>query len=266
MKPLISVLMPNYNCEKYLLDAIESILKQTYSQFELIIIDDCSSDNSWKIIQKYAKKDKRIKAFQNKQNSGVTVTLNNGLKHCNGKYIARMDSDDISDLERFEKQIRLLEKKKADICSTNLIMFNESGIIGKRKYNPNISSVILCESPIAHATVMLKKELFDKYGHYNPRFNSAEDYDLWLRFYSQNASFVLVDEFLYKYRQHSSMVKNIATKKTIRTTIAVKMNAWRNYGVTFGMKGWVRIGMEAILLLLPRTIILKLFYLVKGKR
>lgn len=264
-KSLVSVLMPAYNAEKYIGEAIESILNQTYKNFEFIIVDDCSTDNTIKVIEKYMKKDKRIKLYKNKENSGVAITLNNGLNYCSGKYIARMDSDDISLPKRFEKQMKLLKETDADICSTNLVMFSGKKIIGRRIYNKDISKTIFIESPIGHATVILKKELFKKYGNYVPKFNSAEDYDLWLRFYSKGCKFVLCDEFLYKYRQHETTVKSQKTKKILKTTIKVKLNAKKKYKLKFGFKGNIRLIMENIFLLIPGKILLKLFYWVKRK-
>jgi glycosyltransferase involved in cell wall biosynthesis len=265
-KPLVSVLMPNYNCENYLPEAIESILNQTYRNFEFIIVDDSSTDNSWKIIQDYVKKDKRIRAFRNEKNSGVTVTLNNGLKHCKGEFIARMDSDDFVSSSRFERQISLLERKNADICSTNLCFVSSNGaIIGKRNYSDDISKVIFFESPICHASVLMKKELFDKFGVYNNSFNSAEDYDLWFRFYSNGAKFVLLKDYSYFYRQHGNTVKQLKTKKQIKTTVVIKKNAMKTYGLKFPFTAKLRIYAEQLLSYMPKQFILLLFYLVKRK-
>ncbi|MFW6383201.1 MAG: glycosyltransferase family 2 protein, partial [Nanoarchaeota archaeon] len=150
-KPKVSVLMPAYNSQDYISDAIESILSQTYTDFEFVIIDDCSTDDTWKIIKKYAKNDKRIKAFKNVKNSGVTVSLNNGLEKCSGDYIARMDSDDVSLPKRLEKQVEVLENGKADVVGTNIYFIDEQGkVFGKRKYEPVTGKIIKLESPLAH--------------------------------------------------------------------------------------------------------------------
>ena len=111
--PLISVLMPVYNSEKYVAEAIESILCQTYKDFEFIIINDASTDSSLKIIAKYAKQDKRIKLINNKKNVKISASLNKGLSIAKGKYIARMDSDDISLPSRFELQTKFLADNPA---------------------------------------------------------------------------------------------------------------------------------------------------------
>ena len=108
--PLISVVMTAYNSEKYISDTIESILNQTYKNFEFIIIDDASIDNTWKIISKYAKKDIRIRAFQNKSNQKVSYSSNKGIKKSRGKYIARIDSDDWAYPYRLKLQYDFMEK------------------------------------------------------------------------------------------------------------------------------------------------------------
>ena len=111
--PTISVLMPLYNGEKHLAEAIESVLKQTYTDFELLIIDDCSTDVSVKIINSYD--DRRIRLVQNKKNLGQSASMNKGLRFAKGIYIARMDQDDISHVYRLEKQIYFIKKKKCGI-------------------------------------------------------------------------------------------------------------------------------------------------------
>ena len=117
---LISVAMPTYNDEKYIAEAIESILNQTYKNFELIIIDDCSKDDNWKIISEYAKKDKRIKAYRNEKNRGISYNLNLAIKKAKGEYIARMDGDDTCTSDRFEIEIKELERTGADLIWTDL--------------------------------------------------------------------------------------------------------------------------------------------------
>ena len=107
--PLVSVVMPVYNAQKYLNKAIDSILAQTYKDFEFIIINDGSTDNSLQIIKKYQKKDKRI-IVKNKKNKGIVAALNDGIKLSRGKYLARMDADDISLPSRFEVQVNFMEK------------------------------------------------------------------------------------------------------------------------------------------------------------
>ena len=135
--PLVSVIMSVYNGEKYLVQAIDSILNQTYQNFEFIIIDDCSTDNSSHILQEYAKKDSRIKIIKKEKNIGIKgfiENLNLGISIAEGKYIARMDADDISLPERFQKQVTFLENNpEIFMVGAQIDFINEKNeIIGEK--------------------------------------------------------------------------------------------------------------------------------------
>jgi glycosyltransferase involved in cell wall biosynthesis len=126
--PKVSVLMPNYNCEKYIAEAIESILDQSFTDFEFIIIDDCSTDGSWKIIQEYAEKDARINAMKNEENLKICKTLNRGIEIAKGEYIARMDSDDIAKPEWLEKVFQeIVSDSNIGICGANFDVIDSKG-------------------------------------------------------------------------------------------------------------------------------------------
>ena len=255
--------MPNYNNEKYLPEAIESILKQSFKDFEFIIVDDCSTDNSWDIIEEYAKKDSRVRAYRNYVNSGVSKTLNNGLDKCSGELIARMDSDDISFKTRFEEQLKLIDVG-FDVVGSGIELINSNGKkIGLRKYSNEIDKVIRIESPLAHPSVMFKRELIEKYGKYENNFPVSQDYDLWLRFYSNGAKIINSSKVLLKYRIHKTQVKTLKTKKVIKTVLLIKNRAKKKYGIKFGFEGNIRILLERTLLLLPSKFILFLFYLIR---
>ena len=129
--------MPVYNAEKYIVEAVDSILNQTYSDFEFIIIDDCSTDASYEILQSYAAKDNRIRLFKNDVNKKLPKTLNFGISQAKGKYIARMDADDISLPERFAKQIKFMESHpEIGVCGTWLVEFSKTG---EKPVTPNIT-------------------------------------------------------------------------------------------------------------------------------
>ena len=145
--PLISVLMPTYNSEKYLKEAIESILNQTYQNFEFVIADDCSTDDSWKIIQTYQERDARIKSFRNDKNLQQAETRNKLYEFADNKskYFAIMDNDDISIKNRLEEQVKFLEKKENEnvgIVGSGLFIIDEnSKEVGKRDYPEKITNV-----------------------------------------------------------------------------------------------------------------------------
>lgn len=206
-KPKISVIMAVHNGEKYLAEAIESILNQTFEDFEFIIIDDSSKDNSLKIIKEYAKKDSKIKIIKNNKNLKLAGSLNRGLKIAKGKYIARMDADDISLPERLEIQYSYLEENKdIFLVGTSWITINSEGKqISKTINNFNFKKInerLPYKSLIHHPTVMFRNEhLF-----YRDKFFYAQDRDFWLRFLSNNKKMEVVPKPLIKWRVNEKSV------------------------------------------------------------
>lgn len=267
MLPKISVIMPVYNTEKYVWEAIESILNQSFEDFEFIIVDDYSSDNSYKICEKYYEKDNRIRLYRNEKNSKLVYTLNKAIKLSKWDYIVRMDSDDIVDLKRIEYQYNyLLENPHIDILSSNLFFIDKDWKqIWKREYNSNVNETILNESPICHACSIIKKKAFDECWLYDERFNLAEDYDLWLRFYSKGFKFSVYNDYLYYYRIFYGSLKVKKLKQQLKMTIDVKENAIKNYWVKFWITNYIRLYIEKFLYyFIPSKVILKLFFICKS--
>lgn len=202
-KDLISIIMPTYNVEKYVGQAIESILNQTYKNFELIIVDDGSTDNTFSILKKYSKRDARIKIFKNSRNLKIVKTLNKGLKLATGKYIARMDGDDISLPTRLELEKKYLDNNPdVDIVSSQIYGIDESGkIINKKKYpvtKKYIKKSMKFLPSLAHFW-LARKEAYIKLREYR-NIPYAEDYDLLLRGMKLGLTYVNLPEYLYKLR------------------------------------------------------------------
>lgn len=210
--PLVTVLMPMYNSEKYILAAVNSILNQTFSNFEFIIIDDASTDNSVEIIKSY--KDPRIKLIVKPQNTGYTNSLNMGLKLATGKYIARMDSDDICVLNRFEKQVAFMESNKdVAVCGSWFTCIGTNEIIKHPVTHDAIKVAMLNYCAIGHPTVLMRKDFFkEQQLVYNTEMEPAEDYDLWCRTLSIGKLANLPEVLLY-YRLHTQQVSNIKNLK-----------------------------------------------------
>jgi glycosyltransferase involved in cell wall biosynthesis len=262
--PLVSVIMPNYNNEKYLAEAIESILNQTYRNFEFVIIDDCSTDNSWNIIQEYAKKDNRIKAFKNEENLKIVKTRNKGfgLMSPASKYIAIFDSDDISMPERFEKQIKFLEKNPdyGAVGSHTFIIDENSEIIGKRKYETDFKKIIkniIKKSPVAQPSVMIKKSVLNEVGPYNEKYTRCQDYELWFRI-AKDYKIGNLDESLIKYRVSKTQGKTTNLKETLKFTLDIQRN-WIFNKKFFSIVGIIYYCLEHLMYFLPSPIVLKLF-------
>ena len=203
-KPLVSVVMPAYNAEKYISEAIESILGQTFENFELIIIDDGSTDDTLRIINKYSQADERIAVLKNDRNLGVSRTTNKGIEVARGKYIAIMNADDVSLPERLEKEFRFLEENpEVGIVGGTMLVVSAGGrVLGDRRYyirDEEIRKHIFRFSPFSHPTVMIRKAVLEKSGLYDPYYKSAGDYELYFRI-GMHAKFANLKDRLVRYR------------------------------------------------------------------
>lgn len=180
--PEISVLLPVYNAEKYLSDCLDSLLRQTFYNFEIIAINDASTDQSLSILKKYAERDKRIKVFSNKSNLKIVATLNKGLELASAPLIARMDSDDVAFPLRLELQYEFMKKHpEVAICGTAVQILGTDEIWSVPEFNTEIRAVMLFNSPILHPTVIYRKTTILNHNKYEDNFLYAEDYDLWHR-------------------------------------------------------------------------------------
>lgn len=209
--PLVSVIMSVYNMEEHVATSINSILNQSLSDFEFLIMDDGSTDQSFDILKEYEASDKRVKVFHQK-NQGLTYSLNLLLNKVNGKYIARMDADDISDKYRFEKQVRYLQSK-ADVslvtCWGNI--FYDPDLLYLCNCVPDNShtiKLILSKgfNPIMHSSVMLRNDILEKY-QLRYRYRFAQDYDLWCRL-SEITEFGVVTEYLHFLRMNNKSISS----------------------------------------------------------
>ena len=223
--PKVSVLMPVYNCELYIREAVDSILNQTFADFEFIIIDDCSSDATVSIIKSF--NDSRINLIIKPENTGYTNSLNYGLSIAKGKYIARMDGDDISLPERFAKQIVFLENNlEYVLCGTALKVINQEKIIQYPENHIDIKTEFLNQNCIIHPSVMLRKSIFDVHNFsYNLNKEPAEDYDLWARL-SKVSKLYNLPEILLHYRIHQHQVSKLKNDIQIKSSNETKFMVW----------------------------------------
>lgn len=204
MNPKISVLMGIYNCADTLEQAVRSIQNQTYTNWELILCDDGSSDDTYAVALELTEADSRIVLMKNEKNLGLNVTLNKCLSAATGAYIARMDGDDDCVPERFEKQVAFLEShSEYHITSCPMKLFDETGEWGQTKIpeHPTPEDVV-CGTPISHAPVMLRKSCLDAVGGYteDPRMLRVEDVNLWIKLYAAGYRCYNIQEPLYRMR------------------------------------------------------------------
>lgn len=204
----LSVFMPCYNAEKYLGQAIESILSQTYSQFELVILDDGSTDNSRQIVEGYAKRDSRIKLFLNEENKGLVYTRNRGIALCESEYVALMDADDLAPSNRLQSELLFLENNP-DIGAVGgrYQLIDENNSIINTKYpavftKSEIRAAMFFRNVIANGSVMYRTSVVKEYAlTYQENFKAMEDYRFWCDFL-QYSDIVNLDEVLQLYRVH----------------------------------------------------------------
>lgn len=230
--PIISVIMPVYNAENYIRETIESIINQSYKDFELLILNDNSSDNSLGIIKQFQEKDSRIIVINKEKNVGPANLRNEGFRLSKGKFIALMDADDIALPTRFEKQVAVLEKNpEIGVCGTWFTFFGakKNKIIRHSENHDAIKISFLHSCGIGNPTVMLRNEML--FGlEFNNDFVPVEDYDLWSRLL-EKTKFYNIPESLLNYRQHENNISKTKIENVNRSIKSVKINLLKQFGV-----------------------------------
>lgn len=197
--PLVSVIMSEYNTdEELLIRSIKSIIEQTYKNIELILIDDCGKNDVKKLVKKID--DSRIKIYKNKKNSGLVYSLNKAIKKSNGKYIARMDTDDYSYPKRIELQVTFMQKNSQyDIISGNAVLYDETKEWGKTTGSGEITKEqMLNGCPLIHPSVMYKKSVIESIGGYQD-YQRCEDYATWIEAMIRGYKIYKMDDTVLKY-------------------------------------------------------------------
>lgn len=203
-QPLVSVIMPTYNHAKFIGEAIESVLNQTYKNIELIIIDNYSEDNTEKIIRSF--NDHRIRYMKFRNNRVIAASRNFGMKMAQGKYVAFLDSDDLWLLEKIEKQVYILEKyTEVALVYTNIEIFSESShfTLFRWGYSGNIFNQLIIKNFIPCLTVMIRKDILENIGSFDESYDLryAEDYELWMRI-AYTYKVYCIPKVLARYRVH----------------------------------------------------------------
>lgn len=209
--PLISVIIPTHNSSKFLSESVNSIINQDYKNWELLLIDDFSSDNTPQICKNFSKKDKRIKYLQNHYEKSATGARNTGLDNAKGEYIALLDHDDIALPTRFKKQIKFMESNlEVGVCGSYMKEFED----GDKTWevptkDEDIKALIIIQSPINNPTAFFRKNIFDLNNlRYQPQYHGADDYHLWTLL-KDTTNFANIPEVLVKYRIHSTNTSKI---------------------------------------------------------
>lgn len=231
MKPIVSIILPTYNWKAgWLSESIDSVLNQTFKDFELIIINDASTNDIEKTIKEYEKKDSRIVYLKNEKNLKLTKTLNKWIKSSKWKYIARIDDDDIrTTKDKLEKQVKFMEDNQDYwLCwAWVVVTINEEGEelyrTNTRLSDSEVRKHFLQSNQFAHSSVMIRKSILDEVWIYNPDYNKAEDYELWCRVWIKS-KFTNIKNIGINYRINSKWVtrKNFFYQKKLTFKICLK--------------------------------------------
>jgi glycosyltransferase involved in cell wall biosynthesis len=238
--PLVSVIMTNFNKEKFITEAVESVLRQTLSDIELIIVDDSSTDRSLQILSDLAKTDFRIKVLSNSVNKGPSYCRNRALKIASGRYISFIDSDDLIRADRLQKMVNAIDARPHRIAYTHVCLIDENGVITSRihpesrNFPPegDAGRYVLKEWIWAPSTFMMPSSALKEVGYFDESFRSGEDLDYLIRL-TEKYFLAVVPEPLYCYRRHRNSItsalnrvsKGEATAKILERVL--KQN-WNN--------------------------------------
>ena len=264
--PLVSVIIPAYNAEKYLEEAVRSIIEQTYQDIEVLIIDDCSSDQTLALAYNLAAGDSRIRVIENQQNLGIGGNRDKGIDQAKGKYICWQDADDISMPDRIRSQVEYLESRpQVGIVGGFIKFFDKDGDGSTRRYaedDESLRSDIFRYNPVAQPASMARAVCYEKVGGYDPSLKVSEDLEMMFRI-GEQFEFANLQQVVIKYRQLPTSLTAANLKKMERITrqIRAKYKNSQSYSFTFGDALYNRL--QQLAMLLPPKLVMKLFQLVR---
>lgn len=240
-KPVISVIMGVYNGERFLAEAVESILKQSYGDFEFIICNDCSTDASAGMLKAYAEADGRIVLLENEKNMGLAASLNRCLAAAQGELIARMDCDDRALPERFALQMQWMQQHpETDVLGTGAEYMDDNGTAYGRQV-PSVARAltmreVLHGGCVMHPTVMMRAQTLRRVGGYtvNELTTRAEDYDLWCKIAAEGGTIAVLPQVLFQYREDQSNLVRRKYKYRVQEA-RLKYHWIRRYGRVFDL-------------------------------
>jgi glycosyltransferase involved in cell wall biosynthesis len=241
--PLISVVMPARNAAATLAATLDSLVAQTFKDFELVLVNDASSDDTPHIAESYCSR-LSIRLVHHAENQGVAKSINEGLAQSDSIFVARLDADDLARADRLEKQLAFMTAHEAvDVCGSHMEVFSEeegsqmaSFVLAHPTSHAAITTAFVQRCAMAHPSVLARRRLFDEIGAYDPRFDFAEDYELWCRAALLGRQFANIAEPLTRYRRHGGQVSRQKAQLQFSRDIAIK----RKY-----LTGWLDGGAQA---------------------
>lgn len=233
---LVSIIMGVYNCEKFVSKCIDSVINQTYENWEFIICDDCSTDNTWEVLEQYQAMDNRIKIIKSKENKKLAFALNQCLKQCNGKYVARIDADDVCMRDRLQVQVNFLDSHpEYAVVGTAANIYDGERVTSIRhlKEVPTKDDAIFGPT-FMHPTIMMRKEVYDDLGGYTVarRTERGQDWDLWFRFWTKGYKGYNLKKPLIQYHESENDFKK-RTMKTAKMYFQTALYGYRLLHVPF---------------------------------
>jgi glycosyltransferase involved in cell wall biosynthesis len=262
-KPIVSVIMPVKDAGEFVVESIESIRKQTLTDWEMIIVDDGSRDVTTKILKKYAKKDKRIQVIRHEIPQGIAKSLNECLKLAKGKYIARMDGDDVSYPTRLAEQIEYLEKNRSVVAvGGQVVMIDNKGMEFAEKNFPTDSKrlrdVIMWMVPMQHPAMMVRGSKYRKC-KYDERFRTAEDVEMMMQLL-QYGEFANLDTPVLKYRKADTSNGYHDVKRTFYWTMYGRILGIVKYGYRPSVKGMMLSMIQVLVVgIMPAKLVVRLY-------
>ncbi len=235
MMPIVSVLMPVYNAAHYVAEAVESILGQTFADFEFLIIDDGSTDRSRAILERYAARDRRIR-LTGRPNTGHSVALNELLRVAGGELVARMDADDVALPERLARQVEYLRAHPDVVCVGSAVhMIDGAGrLVGDGHPAMDHEEIqrraLAGDCPLNHPSVLMRRAALEAIGGYRPELQPAEDLDLWLRL-GEVGRLTSLPEVLMKYRQHPASFSEQHQRRQLERSAVAVLDACHRRGI-----------------------------------
>lgn len=224
MTPLVSVVIAVYNGEKYIQETLDSIINQTLTDWDCWIVDDGSTDNTCKIVEKYSSNDVRFRLLRTNGGNGPYVAANIGIDKCEGRYVARLDADDICLPSRLEEQVNALEKNTdKNICCTEYFNFSENGKLVEKRINFGLDVLrfyLIFKNPLLHSSMFFRRDWFVKIGKY-PEKRLAQDYFIWCKAVLDD-ELLVIHKSLVKWRLHDKSLTK--SENVLQATLAIDVN------------------------------------------
>jgi len=258
--PAVSVLMPAYNDGQFIRQAIESVLAQTFADFEFVIVDDGSTDSTPEILEEFAARDARVRVLANPRNAGIVVALNRGLDACRGRYVARMDADDVALPDRLALQAARMDSSPDVVALGGALEYMDAAgaDLGLRRAC-GVGRSVLEANPLLHPTVMIRREALEAGRlRYQPRYRYAEDYFLWLEL-SRVGRLDALDEVVLKYRLSAGASRMKHLKGMLWATVRTKLAGIFRLGIRPRFSDVLRLLAETALLAVPAGLVRRMY-------